>query len=170
MNSAGKDGAPSVPGANARTVNATSLWNSLARWVLKSRSPFSTFWHSYLHNDQTDAFGTASDLWPMPAPYNGWFWKNEGQPRKCARQKAVNLVVLMLSWLHMKRPSRCPPGLSPHTRLSRKQWGILRRFEAQLKGVELVGMVGPAEMGRTAAKMEGLDSILHDLFARACSW
>ncbi|CAL1164508.1 unnamed protein product [Cladocopium goreaui] len=110
----------------------------------------------------------------MPAPYNCWFWRAECQPGKAeattvARQKAVNLVVLMLSWLHMKRPTRCPPGLSPHTRLSRKQWGIIQRFEAQLKGVELVGMVGPTEMGRTAAKMEGLDSILHDLFVRACS-
>lgn len=165
---------PSVPGANARKVNATSLWTSLARWVLKSKTSFSTFLHSYLHNDRTDAFGTAANLWPMPAPYNCWFWRAECQPGKAeattvARQKAVNLVVLMLSWLHMKRPTRCPPGLSPHTRLSRKQWGIIQRFEAQLKGVELVGMVGPTEMGRTAAKMEGLDSILHDLFVRACS-
>lgn len=85
------------------------------------------------------------------------------------RQKAVNLVVLALSWLHMRCPAVCPKELSRQVQLSTKQWGIVRRLEDQLRDVELAGNVGPTEMGRTAAKMEGLDDFLHDLHRRAAS-
>ena len=125
-----------------------------------------------MHNDLDDAPGTASSLWPMSAPYNRWFVKGNWQPEKhesaeVCRQKAVNLMILALSWLHMKSPCVCPRGLSRHHQLSRKQWGVVKRLETMFSSLEAVGDIGPSQMGRAAAKNEGLDSLLHDLHERA---
>ena len=84
-----------------------------------------------------------------------------------ARQKGVNLLVLALSWLHMKCPKKCPSCLAPGRPLSKKQWGVVQRLESFLCSLEEVGDVGPAEMGRSAAKNEGLDVLLHDLQVQA---
>eukprot|EP00435_Cladocopium_sp_Y103_P020762 s4288_g5.t1 len=107
-------------------------------------------------------------LWPMSAPYNRWFLPGnvardaEGES-STQRQKAVNLVVLALSWLHMRCPAHFPKEMSRHVQLSKKQWGVVRRLEEQLVDIELAGV------GRTAAKMEGLDDFLHDLDLTAAS-
>ena len=67
-------GKHSVPGENAPVVNVVRLWSSLTRWVLRSRTNFAQFLHSYMHNDPAEARGTAAILWPMSAPYNRWFF------------------------------------------------------------------------------------------------
>lgn len=154
-----------VPGANAPVSDVLALWSALARWILTSKTEFASF----LHAAQT---GTTFSPWPMPAPYPEWFSKRQLQsvPRRRTRetvclQKAVNMVCLALSWLHMQKPSRCPSSLFLVAQLTSAQWHTVWRLESQMKDVGRSGNIGPSQMGRTAARVEGLEAVigfLHD--------
>eukprot|EP00438_Fugacium_kawagutii_P016872 Skav223762 [mRNA] locus=scaffold521:2192:6754:+ [translate_table: standard] len=105
----------------------------------------------------------------MPPPYPKWFLQgnavaagSRGYVHMC-RQKAVNLVVLMLNWLHLNRPDHAAEVPPLHSVLTRRQWSVVRRLERQLSDLEKGGAVGPEQMGRTAAKMESLDSAMEKL-------
>ena len=78
------------------------------------------------------------------------------------RQRAVNLAVLALSWLHMGSPSRCPPQLWKGKPLSSKQQVVVGHLESHFKDIQ-IGTVGPTEMGRSAARVEGLYDFLISL-------
>lgn len=157
-----------VPGAKAPVVNVLALWSSMARPLLRSKTNFATFLHSFLHNEPSAEEGTADQLWPIPAPYPTWLSGEHLQWRQVrrvtrARQMAVNLVVLGLSWLHMGRPKTAPKAMSLRSTLTKAQWVTVKRMEGYFEDLIRVGDVGPAQMGRAAAKMEGLDSLLGEL-------
>ena len=117
--------------------------------------------------------GSASPVWPMPVPYPQWLVAgNEVKPgcssyKRMVGQKAVNFVVAALSWLFLNRPQVAPPCICRQENLDKKQWAIVHRFERQLEEMVSTDAVGPNEMGRTAAKMEGLDSLLETLHGEA---
>lgn len=83
------------------------------------------------------------------------------------KQKALNLIVLNLSWQHLGQPLRAPPSLRLGCKLTGRQWAVVRRFDEMLDALLVAGNIGPTEMGRTAAKMEGLEGILQSLHAFA---
>lgn len=60
-----------VPGAGAPVSNVLKLWNSLARWILSGNSGFAKFLRSLQGEPLADR-GTATSLWPIPAPYPRW--------------------------------------------------------------------------------------------------
>ena len=154
-----------VPGAAAKPVDAGSLWGALTRWLLSSRTSLASFVRSYLGNKPRSCRGTASDLWPMAAPYPKLFAKNHctiGRDLE-RRHQAVNLMVLTLSWLHVGKPRRCPALLSCASSLNAAQWAVVKRLEEHVDDVLHVGVVGPAEIGRGAAKVESLDELISDL-------
>lgn len=160
-----------VPGEHAPSANLLRLWNSMIRWLLATRSNFAQFLRSLLQPSQSAEDCTPSTLWPMPLPYPEWL-----QPRasgsKCSyptmcRQKAVNMAVLMLNWLHLRRPKHPPASMRVGRRLTPMQWQTVKRLEKYFFEVSFEGDIGPAQMGRTAAKMEGLDQTLHRLQAQA---
>ncbi len=157
-----------VPGAKAPVVNVLALWSSMTRPLLRSKTNFAIFLHSFLHNEPSVEGGTADYLWPIPAPYPTWLCGDHLQWRQVrrvtrARQMAVILMILGLSWLHMGRPKTAPKTMSLRSTLTRSQWVTVKRLEGYLEDLVRVGDVGPAEMGRAAAKMEGLDSLLGEL-------
>ena len=163
----------SVPGASAPVCNIARIWVSMLRWIMETRSRFSTFLHSVICNKPSLEDGTARTVWPMPPPYPQWMRPGNVCRRgedgdRVARQKAINLVVLNLSWHHLGQPARAPSALRLGRPLSSRQWLVVRRFDEMLGALLDAGDVGPAEMGRTAAKMEGLEGILQSLhdFAR----
>ena len=160
-----------VPGSQATPVNVLAIWSSLFRWVSLSRSSFATFLHSFLHNEPSEKPGTTYTLWPSAAPYPELLQSTSLPTRlsrsTLCRRKAVNLIFLVLSWLHMKKPARAPAELSLYSPLNARQWGMVRRLERQLRDVEAVGDIGPAEMGRSAVRVEGLESLLGELHAMA---
>ena len=111
----------------------------------------------------------------MPAPYPKWFEPGvvkavgtKGYRQMC-KQKVVNFAILALSWLHLNRTNAAPPELSLQTKLSRKQWAVVHRIEKLLDEIAVADAVGPAQMGRTAAKVESLDSLLETLHGVALS-
>lgn len=161
-----------VPGASAPTCNIARIWASMFRWILEARSDFSTFLHSVICNKPSLEEGTAFSIWPMPPPYPQWMRPGNACDKRGAegtmeKQKALNLIVLNLSWQHLGQPSRAPPSLRLGRKLNGRQWAVVRRFDEMLDALLLAGDIGPAEMGRTAAKMEGLEGILQSLHAFA---
>lgn len=155
-----------VPGSAAPTLRIESLWMSITRWVLRSGGPFASFLHSYIGNKSIAQVDTAHSLWPLPAPYPQWLKVGGGRDRSGlelgGRQRAVNLAVLALSWLHLGCPAKCPAGLWCGMQLSGKQKQVVSHLESHFQDVQ-IGEVGPAEMGRSAARVESLIDFLHDL-------
>ena len=160
-----------VPGASAPTLNITSIWNSMPRWLLKSGCSFAQFLHSYLCNSLSVEGRTTGGLWPIASPYPNLFYKHGSSAAATlpvslrAKRKAVNLAVLALSWLFMSKPVVCPKLLNLGSRLSGAQWRVVRLLESQMESME-VGNVGPSEMGRSAARIESLENFLHDLHSQ----
>eukprot|EP00438_Fugacium_kawagutii_P032532 Skav202150 [mRNA] locus=scaffold970:142130:165817:- [translate_table: standard] len=162
-----------VPGMAAPVCNAEKVWNSMARWILKKQSPFAKFLKSLLSTTFAVEAKTTS-IWPMPVPYPE-VWLREGAPLPLSpsfrsRRKAVNLLVAMLDWLHMNKPGVAPPSIALAAPLSKKQWEVVRRFERLMLDVAEAGDIDASSMGRTAAKMEGLDSMLNTMQQEAASW
>ena len=80
--------------------------------------------------------------------------------KEAAVEKSLNMVILMLSWLHLQQPAVAPRTLRLGRSLTGAQWRVVRRLRPFLEEV--------GEMGRTAGKMEGLDgqlAFLHDFAA-----
>ena len=44
---------------------------------------------------------------------------------------------------------------------------MVRRLERLIEDVSFSGDIGPKEMGRTAARLEGLEEVIHDMHAFA---
>lgn len=164
-----------VPGAAAPVSNVMRIWNPLLRWILGSRTTFAKFLHSVICNSPSVEEGTATSIWPMSPPYP-WLMKrieaNEGDhgEQQDVIRRAMNVVVLTLSWLHLGQPRVAPRAVRLGRKLTKSQWSVVRRLEPYLEPLVAAGDVGPKEMGRTAAKMESLDLLLgslHDYAGRA---
>lgn len=158
-----------VPGERASPVEANALWCALPRWVLVSRTPLSAFIKSFLCNKLQVPCGTTFDLWPMAVPFPECFrrcsWKMDR--KTISHKQSVNLMILVLSWLHLGQPSKCPTPLSTSTKLSKAQWKVVRRLEDHAEDLLAVGTVGPVEMGRGAAKVESLENLISKLHVAA---
>ena len=155
-----------VPGSAAPTLEIETLWMALTRWVLRSKGPFASFLQTYISNSPVAEAGTASQIWPIPAPYPEFLVPGLRLRRTTckvgSRRRAVNLAVLALSWLHLGSPSKCPAGFACGQKLSAKQQAAVRHLESHYRDVQ-IGEVGPAEMGRSAARVESLVDFLVQL-------
>lgn len=136
--------------------------------MLATDSNFGFFFRSLPKLQRSEDERTALSVWPMPPPYPRWLLPNEGDVEKLpypiiARQKAVNLAVITLSWLHLLRPRIAPQEMRVGRALSSKQRLVVSKLEMYYREVSFDGDIGPAEMGRTAAKLESLDTLLTSL-------
>ena len=94
-----------VPGAKAPVCDILNFWSSMSRWMLRTTGHRSSFFRSVLSITPSQLEGSASSPWPLPVPYPKWFAAgNEVSPghssyKRMMQQKAVNFVVITLSWL-----------------------------------------------------------------------
>ena len=105
----------SVPGALAPISNIGKLWNSLVRWILSGKSGFARFLRTLGRHEPLADKGTAQPLWPVPAPYPQWMMRVEKSKvnyKQMYVEKAVNLMILSSSWLHLGKPTGCSCHLS----------------------------------------------------------
>lgn len=162
-----------VPGAKAPVCDILRFWCCLSRWMLRTNGPLSSFFRSMLSTLPSAHEGSVPSPWPMPVPYPKWLvagnavGPGHSSYKAMGRQKAVNFVVVALSWLFLNRPSVAPSCMHLKATLNKRQWSIVHRLERQLLELADSEAVGPKEMGRTAAKMENLDSLLENLHADA---
>ena len=164
----------SVPGVNAPASYILRLWNALTRWLLRTSSAFATFLQSVKSHSLPGEGSTAPTLWPMPLPYPEVFDESSEAALDVsfpvrALWKVLNLVVAALSWLHMGRPERAPACMALHLPLNFQQRGVVRRLERLISEVHQTKTVKPSDMGRNAAKVEGLDSLLCELHGVAAT-
>lgn len=154
-----------VPGSQAPTSNMLKIWNSLARLIFSGQAGFAQFLKTLRSRPSADE-GTALPLWPIPAPYPRWLRKNAEErvnyKRMCI-EKAINMIVLSLSWMHLGRPAVAPSCMMLGNELSAKQWGVTKRFERLITDLAQAGDFGPTNIGRSAAKVESLAFLLERL-------
>ena len=136
--------------------------------MLATNSVFAFFFRSLPKPQRSDDERTALSVWPMPPPFPRWLLPAENDAVKLpypivARQKALNLAVITLSWLHLRRPRVAPPEMRVGRALTAKQQKVVGNLEKFFREVSFDGDIGPAEMGRTAAKLESLDILLFSL-------
>ena len=59
---------------------------------------------------------------------------------------AVNLCVLVLNWLHLRRPGVAPPEILLGKRLSKVQWRIVRQREIAMRACKDASPVSASDM------------------------
>lgn len=89
------------------------------------------------------------------------------QGGQLAPQQAVNLAILMLSWLRVRRPRCAPPEMRLGKQLTAKQKLTASKIEVLFREASFDGNICPAEMGRTAAQIESLDTLLYTVLVRS---
>ena len=149
------------PGSNASTVRAPTLWNSLLRWMLRSRAgKLGSFLHSFLAGvGRGNKPCTLRSVWPLPVPYRIDVYAEDGD-EELALQRAVNVMVLVLNWLHLGSPSRSPPNLDASATLTPPQQSVVQRLRRFCQHWIAAGPIAAADMGRTASKIEDLEEQL----------
>ena len=161
-------GGPIQAGPLPSELSACSLLNSLPRHLLHLNSSLGVFARSILRQEGRSGPHTAStsiDPWPTPPPYPEAYREAGDDFQTRARKRAVNAMVVVLSHLHLREVRQAPPAMTCGRRLSSRQWSVIRRLEKMLDAWIIHPLVTSESMGRNAAKVEELDSVLGHLEA-----
>eukprot|EP00438_Fugacium_kawagutii_P000176 Skav214254 [mRNA] locus=scaffold2045:416029:421014:- [translate_table: standard] len=145
------------------------MWNSLQRMVLACSTPFARFLRSLKSRKPLEDGGTATPLWPMPMPFPRWTTRNGGKfvdYKEMCLEKALNIQIVLLSWLHLGKPSVAPASMALERALNFKQWAVVKRFKKQMLELADAGDFGPSNIGRSVAKVESLAFLLDELRQR----
>ena len=112
----------------------------------------------------SDTDGGTATLWPIPLPYPSVFGKGGDYDSSCRSfQRGVCVAVLVLDWLHLRRPAVAPLSIVIGQPLSRLQWKIVRQMEDAMVAWKSASKVTAADMGRTAGKIEDIETALDKL-------
>lgn len=108
--------------------------------------------------------GTTAVLWPMPVPYPlALVSKSASSATHVPVQLAVNLLVVALNWLHLRRPRTCPSEVVLFQKLSKSQWKVVRYMEQALTAWNISDPIDSSMMGRAASKVEDIELLLAKL-------
>ena len=162
-----EDACRQVPGATASTVEVGQLWNSSLRWMLQGpRCRLRSFLHSSFQKRvrEVNIPRTSGSVWPMPLPYR--------RVDNCAKEEVslrrfVNTATLVMNWLQLGSPSRCPLDFSLHADLSGEQRGVVARLRRLVQAWHTAEPVAAADMGRSAGKVEKLEGMISSLTTAA---
>ena len=145
----------------------TSWWNSCFRLILKAGSNISRFARSFFRKPVMPFEKRATAvMWPMPLPYPAALKESGGfalSSDEISFHRGVNLVVLLLDWLHLKRPPTCPAEIVLHVPLRRLQWRVVRQIESTMHAWRVAEPVTAFNMGRAAEKVENIERALERL-------
>eukprot|EP00435_Cladocopium_sp_Y103_P056283 s1516_g19.t1 len=162
-----------VPGATASTYHGARILQSLLRHLLRSKSRLGGFARSFVtwHSVRRTSDGTASqELFPLPLPYPEVLWRKPAEEdKRMALKKGVVSMVIILNYLHFNRPRACDEWMRERRQLTKKQWEAVKRLEFFMEAWVEFNLVTPEVMGRTAGKVETLESILSELEQSAAS-
>lgn len=152
-----------VPGASASTVHGNRIWEELFRLLGKGRSRLALMFHS-VRTKRRGRRAPFGQVWPMPLPYPELLLAGKKSLRSGIRgpkKMAMNFIILVNNFLHASNSSHwrsvCP-GLG--TALNRQEWAVCSRLEPLIDEWNAEEAVGPAEMGRSASKVEAVETVL----------
>ena len=170
------EGARTVPGASASTVHPFQWWDSAFRFIVKLDVSLSRFFSSFHRKPAIpSSLGNTAVIWPMPVPYPFEWSRNSGNAAvgEGSFRKGVNLCVVILNWLHLRRPCSCPAEIVFGVPLTRLQWKVVRQMERSMAAWNHCEPVTAEAMGRTASKVEDMERIVARLSvfeSGAVSW
>lgn len=161
----GPSGGVKVPGSHATTVDPITWWSSSFRVLLSTHGNLARFWKSFHRKPGTSREGSTASMWPMPLPYPKLMVRKMApQVDQCSPFKvAVNLVVVCLNWLHLRRVPTCPEEITLFQPLNNLQWRVVRAIEGCMDAWKVCGPIDSSAMGRTAGKIENLEHALSRL-------
>ena len=140
-----------APGSDAPCLALPAFWNSMTRSLLKCSGQFSGFLRSSLQfGDQTSP---TPYTWPCPLPY-AEACDDEWSPGLW-RKRLLNLTVAMLNFLHLGRPSLCPPAVRLGTPLNRRQWAAVSGLQHLVFGSFFLCALSPLTTGGLATRLRG---------------
>lgn len=163
-----------VPGQHATTVDIADLMNSLPFWTLKCKCAFRGFLLSILdvprRQVQSPITTRSSPLWPIAVPYPEVFVRKEaGRVQSLQFKRLVSIQVAYLSWLSLGCPHGAPASLALGSKLTAKQWSVVKYLQKLSRDDNLPAQVDAAFMARSAAKVESNEKIIAAL-ARAAAF
>eukprot|EP00438_Fugacium_kawagutii_P030227 Skav219520 [mRNA] locus=scaffold30:151922:156355:+ [translate_table: standard] len=79
---------------------------------------------------------------------------------ECGRKLGLNFLVLVLDWLAMGSTISCGYSLAAGVKLTRCQWEAVRKMSPLVDSWNAHDLVDAESMGRTAAKVESIESLL----------
>eukprot|EP00438_Fugacium_kawagutii_P025276 Skav207211 [mRNA] locus=scaffold1244:110105:113864:+ [translate_table: standard] len=161
------DSGVKVPGASASTVHAFRTWNMMFTVLLRARTKLSL---SFFAARTTAARDRApkGEVWPMPLPFPELHRRSSNRSQKdAARKLAINMIVLVLNVIGGGTVSYsvCVPPLG--TPLNFDQWAFIKRIRPMVDEWNEAVPVTPEVMGRSAAKVENVEHLLHSLEEQA---
>ena len=155
------------PGSRATTVEVNVIWNSMLRWLLSSScGALRTFCFSFFSSqaNRKNKSYTPGPVWPIPLPFS----RNLIADRKHGPiRRALNAMVIVLSWLHLGQPTHVPADFCAASRLSGEQKAVVNRLHKLSADWIDAQPVAAADMGRTASKVETLEDMMKLLTAQA---
>lgn len=102
---------------------------------------------------------TPQSVWPLPIP----FWidaSTEGDEAEAALKRAINAMVMVLNWLHLKSPAHIPKNFDAFAPLTEVQQTVVERLRRFCIHWLEAGEIAAEDMGRTASKVEDLEGQL----------
>ena len=159
------------PGDGASTVKIPAFLNSLPRWLLKVPCNIQVFLRSILMTRvrSVDTTSMSRSTWPMPLPFPEVF--KAGCHSKVSRshvKRLVSLQIMVLDWFVLGRPTAAPDYIRIGSKLTARQWRVVRRFEDLVLDGNTPQFIDAKDMGRSAAKNESHEEALGAL-CRAAS-
>ena len=159
-----------LPGSGAATIRVYGFLNSLPRLILQSSRPFRDFLLAIVQQpsgESTCTSAPSSSTWPCPLPYPEVFKRRASSRVHDAHLKRlVCLQVAALDWLFLGSPSAAPMSLRLGTRLSARQWSVVKMLEFLAVDRNFPEFVEAGDMGRSAGKVEDFQECV-DALARA---
>lgn len=153
-----------VPGSLASTVSIRSWWLGAFRCLLQSGGALCGFFRSMFRKPAISLGVSTASLWPMPLPYPGVFKSRGGKSNvDCGDrpfQLGVNLAILVLNWLHLRRPGTAPASIVLGSSLNRLQWRAVRQMEGLMEAGKETSPIAASDMGRAAGKVEQAEAVL----------
>ena len=155
------------PGSRASTVEVNAIWNSMLRWLLSSpRGALRTFCFSFFSSqaNRKNKSYTPGPVWPIPLPFSP---KLIADRTHGPIRRALNAMVIVLSWLHLGQPTHVPSDFCAASRLNGEQRAVVNRlFRLSADWID-APPVAAADMGRTAGKVETLEDMMKSLTKQA---
>ena len=124
----------SVCGARAPSFVGCRLWDSLFKQLLSRSSPLRSFFYSMRSRvAPIQAAENSSCVWPMPLPFPAVLAPKAGLDSHSSDQLGLNLIALVLSFLHCNGPSVAPLKICSGAKPTSQQWAALGTFRAAVQ-------------------------------------
>ena len=136
-------------------ISCGSLFSSLIRWVLRSRTPFAFYLARSFHACRS-GLGPTTAVLPLPIPYEGLFEKqwnpklSKAKWDQLCKRRALHVLLMAVNYIHngLKPTSVASLGRRP----SLAQVAVFRRLQALLAACDQPGARYPLPPGRSGCE------------------